>query len=118
MMAGWCVLPLPRISLQSIGATQLTSDSPALTATLWDVTDRDIDRLTNAVYNRLGLNPTQIMEQIKPRAEHSAPGLLPPSGQGLGISTVEAVNQSRGDCKMTYLTGAAVVHYGIPVYIY
>lgn len=96
----------------------MTSGSPALTATLWDVTDRDIDRITTAVYNRLGLNSTQLMEQGKPRAENSAPGLLPPSGQGMGLSTVEAVNQSREDCKMTFLTGAAVVHYGIPVYIY
>lgn len=59
-----------------------------------------------------------MIRQEKPRAEHSDPALLPLSGQGLGISTVEAVNASREDCKMTYLTGAAVVHYGIPVYIY
>lgn len=92
--------------------------SPALTATLWDVTDRDIDKVTSSVFNRLGLNHTQLMPQEKPRAEHSHPGLLPPSGGGLGVSTVQAVNEARGDCKMKYLTGAAVVHYGIPVYIY
>ena len=92
--------------------------SPALTATLWDVTDRDIDKVTQSVFNHLALSPTQLMTQTKPRAEHSQPGLLPPSGQGLGLSTVAAVNLARGDCKMKYLTGAAVVHYGIPVYIY
>lgn len=92
--------------------------SPALTATLWDVTDRDIDKVTTSVFNRLGLNRTQLMPQEKPRAEHSHMGLLPPSGQGMGVSTVQAVNEAREDCKMKYLTGAAVVHYGIPVYIY
>ena len=92
--------------------------SPALTATLWDVTDRDIDRYTTSVYKRLGLDPAHVIQQEKPRAEHSNPGLLPLSNQGMGTSTVQAINSSREDCKLTYLTGAAVVHYGIPVYIY
>jgi len=94
------------------------NNSPALTATLWDVTDRDIDRYTTSVYRLLGLDPAHVLQQEKPRAEHSKMGLLPLSNQGMGLSTVEAVNLSREECKMTYLTGAAVVHYGIPVYIY
>jgi hypothetical protein len=78
----------------------------------------DIDRFTASVYDRLGLDPAHVIQQEKPRAENSKPGLLPLSNQGMGLSTVEAVNASRGVCKLPYLTGAAVVHYGIPVYVY
>jgi separase len=111
MMAGWYVPSFPY-------SNHKLNNSPALTATLWDVTDRDIDRYTTSVYRLLGLDPAHVLQQEKPRAEHSKMGLLPLSNQGMGLSTVEAVNLSREECKMTYLTGAAVVHYGIPVYIY
>jgi separase len=65
---------------------------PSLTANLWDVTDRDIDRLCENVFNRMGVGPQ-------------------PTGNE---STAAAVNASRGVCKLGYLTGAAPVVYGIP----
>jgi separase len=32
------------------------------------------------------------------------------------MSNVQAVNRNRDECKLKYLTGAAPVVYGIPVY--
>ncbi|KAK4123665.1 hypothetical protein N657DRAFT_596310 [Parathielavia appendiculata] len=56
---------------------------PAVVGTLWDVTDRDLDRFAGGV-----------MEDL-----------------------VQAVARSRGRCKLRYVTAAAAVVYGIPVYV-
>ncbi|KAK4106665.1 hypothetical protein N658DRAFT_439347 [Parathielavia hyrcaniae] len=56
---------------------------PAVVGTLWDVTDRDLDRFAAGVVEDL----------------------------------VQAVARSRGRCKMRYVTAAAAVVYGIPVYV-
>ena len=64
-------------------------------ANLWDVTDRDIDKFTQGVFEQLGL-----------------------WGEGgAGTSVVTAVARSRDVCKLKYLTGAAPVVYGIPYYL-
>ncbi len=75
--------------------------SPTLVANLWDVTDRDIDIFTQAVFSKLRLEP----ESVKKRREND------------GMSAVAAVAQSRNSCKLQYLTGAATVVYGIPFYL-
>ncbi len=78
-------------------------------ANLWDVTDRDIDRLSEEVFKKLHLDAAHV-----PDKSSKSPGLLPISS----MSTVEAVNASRDACKLKYLTGAAPVVYGIPVYLH
>lgn len=73
--------------------------SPTLVANLWDVTDRDIDKFTQGVFDQLRLRREAI-------------------GQGgVGTSVVTAVARSREVCKLKYLTGAAPVVYGIPFYL-
>ncbi|KAI9473965.1 MAG: peptidase family C50-domain-containing protein [Benjaminiella poitrasii] len=71
----------------------LLAGSPAVVANLWDVTDRSIDRLTKHMLNAWGMT--------------SATG---------GKSIVQAVAESRSQCSLPYLIGAAPVVYGIPVY--
>jgi separase len=83
--------------------------SPSLVANLWDVTDRDIDRLSEEVFKKLHLDASHV-----PDESSASPGLLPISN----MSTVAAVNASRDACKLKYLTGAAPVVYGIPVYLH
>ncbi|AEO57472.1 hypothetical protein MYCTH_2117988 [Thermothelomyces thermophilus ATCC 42464] len=56
---------------------------PAVVGTLWDVTDRDVDRFA----------------------------------AGLVEDLVEAVTRARGRCKFRFVTAAAAVVYGIPVYV-
>lgn len=49
--------------------------------------------------------------------------LMPETGEGVSAnphksrSIAQAVGSARDHCKLKYLTGAAAVTYGIPVYI-
>lgn len=74
--------------------------SPCLVANLWDVTDKDIDRITEHVMDGLGLAADAIDQQGEQR-----------------VSVVQAVSAARATPKLQYLTGAAPVVYGIPVYL-
>lgn len=71
--------------------------SPALVANLWDVTDKDIDKFSDAVFRKLGLDG-------EPRDEDDARPTL-----------AGAVGGSRDVCLLRYLNGAAPVVYGVPV---
>ncbi|TFY60535.1 hypothetical protein EVJ58_g5088 [Rhodofomes roseus] len=73
---------------------------PTLIANLWDVTDRDIDKFSQAVFDELHLTPEGV---TRPRSDAK--------------SVVTAVAQARDSCKLKYLTGAAPVVYGIPFYL-
>ncbi|KAJ3998053.1 cysteine peptidase C50 [Lentinula boryana] len=77
---------------------------PTLVATLWDVTDKDIDTFSQSVFDKLDMS----FESIKHRSslERHTP-----------VSVVQAVAESRKSCKLKYLTGAAPVVYGIPFYL-
>lgn len=78
----------------------MTPSSPTLVANLWDVTDKDIDKFSQSVFDKLSLNS---MKEKR-------------SGNN-NTSIVAAVAQSRDSCKLKYLTGAAPVVYGIPFYL-
>ncbi|RAL12784.1 separin [Aspergillus homomorphus CBS 101889] len=70
----------------------LHAGSPALVATLWDVTDKDIDRFAKSTFDKWGLF----------------------GGEAEAVALDEAVCQSRQACVLKYLNGAAPVIYGIP----
>jgi separase len=109
-------------------------------ANLWDVTDRDIDRLSYGVFSRWGLC------EERPKARDSDDGKFEPErGMGLdfggvsleerkkqlqasmkgkkyittkrGASLTEALAAARDDCTLKYLNGAAPVIYGVPVFL-
>ena len=120
-------------------STCLTS-SPAMLANLWDVTDRDIDRLSNGMFSRWGLCD----ERPKSQGSDGA-SFEPERGMGLdfggpslgerkkqlqasmigrkyiatrrGVSLTEALAAARDDCTLKYLNGAAPVIYGVPVFL-
>ncbi|KAL4888355.1 peptidase family C50-domain-containing protein [Aspergillus ambiguus] len=71
----------------------LHAGSPALVATLWDVTDKDIDRFAKSTFEKWGL----IGDEVCDRRSLDA-----------------SVSQSRSACVLKYLNGAAPVIYGIP----
>ncbi|KAF7793317.1 hypothetical protein EIP86_004429 [Pleurotus ostreatoroseus] len=77
---------------------------PTLVANLWDVTDRDIDKFAQSVFDKMGMNADKARDW---REENMASGM----------SVVSAVSQSRESCKLKHLTGAAPVIYGIPFYL-
>ncbi|KAL1962921.1 hypothetical protein VTN77DRAFT_9017 [Rasamsonia byssochlamydoides] len=100
--------------------------TPALVATLWDVTDKDIDRFAKCTFEKWGLiqgnKPCDIEEpaakDIKSRSSKRKPGamkaVVEPSQD---VALDEAVAKSRDACLLKYLNGAAPVIYGIPVYL-
>lgn len=79
--------------------------SPTLVANLWDVTDRDIDKFSQAVFDKMHLTQDRVAKWTPQKHEEDA------------TSIVAAVAQSRDVCKLKYLTGAAPVVYGIPFYL-
>jgi len=102
MLAGWCVC----VAFGEVQRLYLTfvSYSPTLVANLWDVTDKDIDRLSQSVFDKLHLTGKGISQLTEKRSSDP-------------VSLVAAVAQSRDSCKLKYLTGAAPVVYGIPFYL-
>ncbi|KAG6876419.1 hypothetical protein C0992_013023 [Termitomyces sp. T32_za158] len=80
----------------------MIAGSPCLVANLWDVTDRDIDKFSQAVFDKLAL---------------TADGIKNWGRRDEQVSITDAVGQARESCKLKYLTGAAPVVYGIPFYL-
>ena len=76
--------------------------SPTLVANIWDVTDRDIDKFAQSVFDKLRMTKVDVDRW---------------DDNDSGTSVVAAVAQSRDSCKLKYLTGAAPVVYGIPFYL-
>ncbi|KAM0562555.1 hypothetical protein ACHAPJ_002245 [Fusarium lateritium] len=97
---------------------------PAVVGTLWDVTDRDIDRFAGRSFEEWGLFPKGTFKENK-RAKGKSRASSEDEGDGSeedgqitrNVSLAEAVARSRQACKFKYLNAAAVVLYGIPVYI-
>ena len=75
---------------------------------MWDVTDRDIDKFSQAVFDKMRLNTIGLRQHAQQAQSHTLTE---------GVSLVAAVAQSRSVCKLKYLTGAAPVVYGIPFYL-
>lgn len=84
----------------------LIAGAPAVVATLWDVTDRDIDAFALEMVEGWGLMGAAGNKGKAKGGEK----------QG-GRSLVEAVRSGREACVLRYLNGAAAVVYGIPVYV-
>ncbi|KAJ1452741.1 peptidase family C50-domain-containing protein [Pelagophyceae sp. CCMP2097] len=74
---------------RGVAVDLLAYGCPCVVANLWDVTDRDVDKLT--------LN---LLANWVKRPEESAASLLP---------------AAREECKLRYLNGAAAVVYGVPL---
>lgn len=70
------------------------------------MTDRDIDKFSQSVFDKLGLSAEGMRAQPAKNMR-----------RGSEISLVAAVAQSRNACKLKYLTGAAPVVYGVPFYL-
>ncbi|KAH8673919.1 peptidase family C50 [Xylariales sp. PMI_506] len=128
----------------------MLAGSPAVVGTLWDVTDRDIDRYAGRVFEEWGLMPrgtfgggddeksaagvagkgkgkgrsgSSSSSGSSKKSKSSAAAVedetIEAGGEGVASSPslVEAVAKARDACRFRYLTAAAVVVYGIPVYI-
>ena len=97
--------------------------SPSLVANLWDVTDKDIDKFSESVFQNMRLDEQHVRNwpvspssardgKTRKKALDSDDGPAPE-----GMSIVAAIARSRESCRLQYLTGAAPVVYGIPYYL-
>ncbi len=97
---------------------------PALLATLWDVTDKDIDRFSSRVLEQWGLfeRPQPQSSPVKKSAKQRGKSKIRDvesarNSEKVSVSLVEAVAKGRESCNLKYLNGAAPVVYGVPVYL-
>ncbi|SPO26733.1 related to Separin [Ustilago trichophora] len=93
--------------------------APAMVGNLWDMTDRELDSVCEGVFGRLGLMEARERAEVKPAARNiklDACGNLETSRAPTEMSLARAIAESRDDCRLPYLTGAAAVVYGVPVY--
>jgi separase len=106
----------------------LQAGSQAVVGTLWDVTDKDIDRFSVDVLERWGLLDHAEDENVSPvKKGGKSKGRIgaktkktgqrsATSGKG-NVSLDQAVGAARDTCILRYLNGAAPVVYGVPVYL-
>ncbi|KAK4163434.1 Separin [Cladorrhinum sp. PSN259] len=93
----------------------MMAGSPAVVGTLWDVTDRDIDRFAGRCFEEWGLlreGSVKVDGKGGIRVNKSKGG-----GDKVKRSLVEAVAVAREACRFRYVTAAAVAVYGIPVFV-
>ena len=102
----------------------MLAGSPAVVGTLWDVTDRDIDRYAGRLFEEWGLfsRGTFVDEgkgnsRAGKKAEAGVDADAEHGRKKQNTSLVEAVAKARDACRFRYLTAAAVCVYGIPVYV-
>lgn len=98
-----------------------------MVATLWDVTDKDIDRFSYTVLDKWGLFKGTASEALKSPVKGGGRRAAAKrkareeeedcAASGEPVSLVEAVAKGRRSCILRYLNGAAPVVYGIPVYL-
>ncbi|KAK1979413.1 peptidase family C50 [Colletotrichum cereale] len=133
-------------SLQNVGEYEchgpvwnyMLAGCPAVVGTLWDVTDRDIDRYAGRLVEEWGLlergtfvddggkhgktgksKGKGLFASAAAKKEKGKKTTSPAEGEGPkgGASLVEAVAKARDACRFRYITAGAVCVYGIPVYV-
>ncbi|KKY25141.1 putative cell division-associated protein bimb [Phaeomoniella chlamydospora] len=95
--------------------------APAVVGTLWDVTDKDIDRFAMRTFVNWGLLEADCIQQEyggkgKRRAQQDVdlPNIFGGKEAKGRVGLGEAVAKARDSCVLRYLNGAAPVIYGIP----
>ena len=93
----------------------MCAGSPAMVGNLWDTTDRELDSVCEGVLGKLGLMSERERESgaMSGKAQASRKEA---SRASRDMSIMRAVAESRDECKLPFLTGAACVVYGVPVY--
>lgn len=98
------------------------SGCPAMLATLWDVTDKDIDRFSQTVLEKWGLfggkQPPVSSSPVKKGARQTGKSRAKniekaKTDESNWMSLDQAVAQGRDSCILRYLNGAAPVVYGV-----
>lgn len=113
----------------------LAAGAPAILGSLWDVTDGDVDKFAAGVLEDWGLLPRDSCEEnaqeqqkgkgkSKSKSKARVKTKIKPDEEDTKshddnekMSLSDAVARSRKHCYLRYLNGAAMVVYGVPVYL-
>ncbi|CAF0715451.1 unnamed protein product [Brachionus calyciflorus] len=82
---------------------------PCIVGNLWDVTDRDIDRLTEEFLESWIKDHDEMCEALSGEENKLSKNSI------LTNSICVHLNKARKACKMSYLNGSAPIVYGLPV---
>lgn len=82
---------------------------PCIVGNLWDVTDRDIDRLTEEFLESWIKDHDEMCEKMSDEEKKQNKNSMFTS------SICVHLNKARKACKMAYLNGSAPIVYGLPV---
>ncbi|CAO1621304.1 unnamed protein product [Jaminaea pallidilutea] len=102
----------------------MLAGSPAVVGQLFDATDKELDCISESVLLKLGLKetPSDELNAAKKASMSRKAGPLSSAAavavedSGRKMSLARAVAESRDSCRLPYLTGAAPVCWGVPVY--
>ncbi|KAL5354777.1 separin protein [Pseudogymnoascus australis] len=97
----------------------MIAGAPAVVGTLWDVTDKDIDRFAKSTFESWGLyegGAAVAVEKAPKTPGRGRKKVEPVEVERERVSLVKAVAEGKKACHFKYLTAAAVVVYGVPVY--
>ncbi|RVX74674.1 hypothetical protein B0A52_01801 [Exophiala mesophila] len=97
---------------QGMPLNYISGGSAAVVGTLWDVTDRDIDRFAMELMTEWGL-----LEKNGEKSNKTGKRSVKQEANLGKASLSEAVAGARDSCLLKYLNGAAPVVYGVPVYL-
>ena len=75
-----------------------------MVANLWGVTDRDIDRFTEELFQKWNLKSDAVEDDDTQKTDKN-------------MSLVKAASIAREKCNLKFLNGATPVIYGIPCYL-
>lgn len=95
----------------------LLAGCPTVVANLWDVTDRDLDRFSKAMFTEWGLDNNLSYDSEDRLMDMGQPPSDKEEARPPRQSIVEAVKIAREECRLKYLVGAASVVYGIPCFV-
>ncbi|KAL9050367.1 MAG: hypothetical protein Q9162_006681 [Coniocarpon cinnabarinum] len=116
--------------------TYINAGAPAVLGALWDITDGDLDVFSRSVLTQWGLLDSSAFQQDELNGQHRSKTRRRGARtgkkrsksdeeieKGNGSSTPsftslsEACAVGRSNCYLKYLNGAAMVVYGVPVYL-
>lgn len=108
-----------RLESSGMPRAYMLGHAPAVVGCLWDVTDREIDRVALKALSEWGLidrNDERVLEGLKKKGRKGRVKEKQQKDASTRPKTLtEAVTEGRGACMLRYLCGAAVVVYGVPV---
>ena len=99
----------------------MLGSSPAVVGCLWDVTDREIDRVALRTLSEWGLldkEDERVKDGLKLKGrknQERRQRVAAATDTKRTKTLVQAVQEGRKACVLRYLCGAAVVMYGVPV---